>query len=365
MQNKPTVEQQINTDIATLRAQFRDTGALYREVCGLLFFRYGVTPTANRLYQLVRKGSMSAPAAALSKFWNELREKSRLRIEHPDLPEELKSVASDFAGTFWAKAQAAAEESLTVFRNEAQAAVRDAETARNAARERVAIIEHELQNARQAVTESSARVSSLERELAAERAAGVALLDRVNEAQDGKAKLDNALTEARREFTAELEKHRNALQLAEERHQAAEDRALREIDHERTAAAKLQKELVKEREAIARVTERHREEITARHAEIGALKRQLGVSEGSLSEAKAAGAHLAAQLDAVRDQLSAAIAQASAAQAEATSFKGQLEEAKRAAAAFVETRAAQKRPLRPQKARAGSRKRRTRQIKIA
>lgn len=365
MESEPTTEQQINADVAKLRAQFRDTRVLYREVCALLFFRYGITPTANRLYQLVRKGSMSAPAAALSKFWNELREKSRLRIEHPDLPEEFKSAAGDFAGMFWTKARAAAEESLTVFRNEVRAAVAEAEAARNAAQERAAILDHELQNARQALTESSAHVSSLERELAAEKAAGVALLARFNEAQDGKANLENALTEARREFAAELEKHRNALQLAEDRHQASEDRALREIDHERTTAAKLQKELVKEREAIARVTERHREEIAARHAELGALKQQLGVSEGSLSETKAAGAHLAAQLDAIRDQLSTAIAQASVARTEATSFKEQLDKTKRAAAAFAETRVAQKRPLRLRKARADSRKRGIRQTKIA
>ncbi|GAB3552032.1 hypothetical protein GCM10027343_37040 [Noviherbaspirillum agri] len=52
----------------------------------LLFFRYGITPTTNKLYQLVRKGSMSAPAEALNKFWEDLRDKSRVRIEHRDLP---------------------------------------------------------------------------------------------------------------------------------------------------------------------------------------------------------------------------------------------------------------------------------------
>ena len=55
----------------------------------LLFFRHGIAPTANRLYQLVKKGSMNAPAEALARFWATLREKSRVRIEHPDLPAEL------------------------------------------------------------------------------------------------------------------------------------------------------------------------------------------------------------------------------------------------------------------------------------
>jgi hypothetical protein len=37
----------------------------------------------------VKKNSMSAPSEALGKFWDMLWEKSRVRIEHPDLPDEL------------------------------------------------------------------------------------------------------------------------------------------------------------------------------------------------------------------------------------------------------------------------------------
>src|SRR3546814_9934483 len=66
----------LSRDIETLRERFTQTQELYREVCALLFFRYGVTPTANKLYQLVRKGSMSAPTDALSTFWEDLRDRS-------------------------------------------------------------------------------------------------------------------------------------------------------------------------------------------------------------------------------------------------------------------------------------------------
>ena len=88
-----TDETRLQADIEALRPRFPDTQDLYREVCAILFFRYGITPTANKLYQLVRKGSMSAPAEALSKFWENLREKSRVRIEHPDVPEALRDIA--------------------------------------------------------------------------------------------------------------------------------------------------------------------------------------------------------------------------------------------------------------------------------
>ncbi|MFD2272575.1 DNA-binding protein [Undibacterium arcticum] len=63
------LKKQLIADIDRLREQFPQTQDLYREVCVAMFFRYGMTPTANKLYQLVRKGSMSAPAEALNRFW--------------------------------------------------------------------------------------------------------------------------------------------------------------------------------------------------------------------------------------------------------------------------------------------------------
>ncbi|QBE66254.1 DNA-binding protein [Pseudoduganella lutea] len=91
-----TAETQLLNDVETLRARYPNTQDLYREVCTVMFFRYGLTPTANRLYQLVRKGSMSAPAEALAKFWSQLRERSRVTIEGPDLPDALRSAAGSW-----------------------------------------------------------------------------------------------------------------------------------------------------------------------------------------------------------------------------------------------------------------------------
>jgi hypothetical protein len=87
--------------LAELRSRFPETRALYREVCGLLFFRYGVTPTANKLYSLVRKGSMGTPAEVLQSFWQELRGRTRVTIDHPDLPESLKQIAAEAVQTIW------------------------------------------------------------------------------------------------------------------------------------------------------------------------------------------------------------------------------------------------------------------------
>ena len=114
-------DHRLQVEIDALRERCTDTQDLYREVCVLLFFRHGITPTANKLYQLVRKGSMSAPAEALARFWETLRDKSRVRIEHPDLPDELRDAAGEAIGALWQRAQGLAQSSLLALRSDAQA----------------------------------------------------------------------------------------------------------------------------------------------------------------------------------------------------------------------------------------------------
>lgn len=146
-------EAQLQAEIEALRGQFSNTQDLYREVCALLFFRHGVTPTANKLYQLVRKGSMSAPAEALGKFWIDLREKSRVRIEHPDLPESLRTAAGELAAALWSEAQAHAQEGLTALRSEADASVLEAKAAQ-------AVAEGDRDKARSETTATQASLTA-------------------------------------------------------------------------------------------------------------------------------------------------------------------------------------------------------------
>src|SRR6516225_701457 len=134
----PPDEERLATEIARLKADFPKTRELYREVCALLFFRFGQTPTANRLYQLVRRGSMGTPAAVLGEFWAELREKSRVRIEHPDLPADLRDAAGELVATLWTRATASAQAELDALRAEV-------EEERAAAGQRVAAARGELE----------------------------------------------------------------------------------------------------------------------------------------------------------------------------------------------------------------------------
>lgn len=304
-----TPETQIQADVETLRQQFTDTQDLYREVSALLFFRYGVTPTANKLYQYVRKGSMSAPAEALARFWNDLREKSRGRIEHPDLPEELKSAAGDLVATLWTQARAAAQEGFGAFRADAQRAVEKAQAAQSLAEGELHAAAVALDQSREAQANLGKRTLILERELAATRAATDFLESQVTGVQRQREALEAALVEARRDFGVDLAKLRDALKLSEERFEAVEKRALREIDRERTTASKAQTELTELRESQARAHQGHREEIGQLQALLGDARQKLGAAEGSIQELRNLLAGQVAEMQTLRGTVAASEAQ--------------------------------------------------------
>lgn len=279
--SEPT-EKQLLADIDQLRSQFPQTQDLYREVCVLLFFRYGITPTTNKLYQLVRKGSMSAPADALNKFWEDLRDKSRVRIEHPDLPESLKTAAGELVATLWSSAQAAAQEGLATLRSDAQAQAAEAKQAQSAAESErdAALTSHALVS--QTMEKANARIGELDRAMAARDATISALEGQLQNARGENAGLLQKLEDARRDFGLELEKLRSAGSLAEERFRAVEARALLEIDRERTAATKLQKELEKSRTSAEDMAERHRTEVMTLTEQLGNYRQKAGELEGNL-----------------------------------------------------------------------------------
>ena len=309
-------EQQLLSEISQLREQFPQTQDLYREVCTVLFFRHGITPTTNKLYQLVRKGSMSAPAEALTKFWQDLREKSRVRIEHPDLPEALKTAAGEMTAILWSQAQISAQESLAAFREQADARVSAAETALAAAglREQVAIgkslhAEEELRNIRQ-------EVQALGQQLAASHATAAAVEAQLKQVQkdyevqqqqtqkDSEAQ-QQRLADARREFAVELDKLRSAASLAEERMAAAEKRALLEIDRERGLALRAQKDLEASRSRAITAADKAAAERNALQHQLGDLRQLNGKLEGSLHAMTANRDQLAREFSAARDSLAA------------------------------------------------------------
>ncbi|WP_407973264.1 DNA-binding protein (plasmid) [Burkholderia pyrrocinia] len=289
-------------EIASLKAAQLKTRELYREVCALLFFRFGITPTANRLYQLVRKGSMSTPTAVLGEFWAELREKSRVRIEHPDLPADLQAAAGELVAALWSRSSNDAAAALDALRAEV-------EVERATAKAEVATLQAELARTETALEQRTAallaaqvRIQELEQARAADDASQRALQTEIERLKADNAEGDRALAQARADFTTQLDRLRDDAGRAEERLRAAEKHALMEIERERTTSARL----LKERDTAVRRAEddeaRQRANVQALQVQLGDARQKIGVLEGSLDAVGRANAGYLEELKALRQQ---------------------------------------------------------------
>jgi chromosome segregation ATPase len=319
-----TAETQLLQDIEALRARYPNTQDLYREVCTVMFFRYGVTPTANRLYQLVRKGSMSAPADALNRFWQQLRERSRVTIDSPDLPESLKAGAGDLLATLWKQAQLEAEAGFIAHRDESLARITAAE-----------------ESAREAAVRAESLAQQLDHELAAHaqaRTGNAALQQELRTAEALLAKARERLDEARRELNeqhawfktverdhaAAIDKLRDQLKADHNAAEAAQRHLSQEVERERSAAARLQHALDTEHVAAGNAADRHRAELRDTLAEIATLRQRLGTLEGNAATVAAARDHAMLQLADSQRDLAKAHAEAAAATGRAAALETAL-----------------------------------------
>ena len=288
-------------DIERLKAAFPKTRELYREVCALLFFRHGVTPTANRLYQLVRRGSMGTPTAVLGEFWAELREKSRVRIDHPDLPADLGAAAGELVATLWTRATASAEAALDALRGELEAQRAEAQQAVVAARDELGRTETALEQRTAALLAAQVEIRELDKAQAeghAQRQALEAELGRIGAALAGR---DRELVAVREGFSRDQETLREAAERAEDRLRASEKRALLEIDRERSTATKLRKELDEATRRADRKEADHRRVLDAIQVQLGDARHQAGVLQGRLDAVRTENTRLQTEMMTLRE----------------------------------------------------------------
>ncbi|WP_241299406.1 DNA-binding protein [Burkholderia stabilis] len=277
--SSPTLDEHaLLADIAALRDRCADTREVYREVCALLFFRYGVTPTANKLYSLVRKGSMSTPADVLNRFWQDLRERTRVKIDHPDLPDAVKQVAAEAVLTIWHSASEASAAELAALRAEARHQAHVAEVARDQA-----VAEAEV--ARQTVASTQVQLEAVRAQfeesgdaLAAERQAHAATEARLQEVRRQLDEAANQLASVKTELGVEIERARERADAAEVRAQAHEKRALREIDQERTARQKSEQQLDSLRGQLAAAKSELKDAAVQHAGVISALRTELDLA---------------------------------------------------------------------------------------
>ncbi|OUL89755.1 DNA-binding protein, partial [Paraburkholderia hospita] len=241
------------------------------------------------------------PAAVLGEFWAELRDKSRVRIEHPDLPADLGAAAGELVATLWTRATASAQAELDALRAEVEGQRVEAELRVAAARGELGRTETALEQRTAALLAAQVEVRELEKAHAEGHAARQAMEVEIARLRSEVAARDRELTQVREGFSRDLEKLRESAERAEERLRASEKRALLEIDRERGVVAKLQKETDEATKRADRREAEQRRAVEALQAQLGDARHQAGVLQGRLDTVQATNATLQQQLVARRE----------------------------------------------------------------
>lgn len=320
-----SAETEILSEVEALKAKVGDTRALYREVCALLFFRFGITPTANKLYQYVRRGSMNVPTEEVGKFWDDLRHRARVDIQHPGLPDPIKAVAAEAIAALWSQATEAARGELAAARLEFQQEAEQARAGRDAAEQAIAGMHAAAQQHRVDMEGILADIQATRAELEAERRAHAGTQARVEQMQSQLEEAGRQQQALQDGFAAELAKTRDAVEAANERASGAERRALKEIEQERQARARADSSAEAARQKLSEVEAAAREQAVQNAAKVTRLEIDANQAKLALDAAVKARDGLRQQVAELRQQLAGSQQAASRHQAEAKTLQALVE----------------------------------------
>lgn len=281
-----TDETKLIQDVETLRIQFPQTKELYREVCRLMFFRYGMQPTANKLYQLVRKGTMSTPSQAVTNFWSELREKRRIDIEHAGLPESLREFAGEALSTLWKGALEVAKQNYQTKQLEidgrqhtSKHEVEHYKSQLKHLEDQYSIQQRELERMRKQLQEDEKRRLIEGQVLATQKELAITL-------QNEKTALEGSLKNIGAEFTAEINKLHGALKSADDRFRKLEAKLSAELDRERQRSFKLELEITELKKALLKEHGATKDQTAKNQKLVNELRENIGLIKGQLKESQ-------------------------------------------------------------------------------
>ncbi|MGQ3091569.1 MAG: DNA-binding protein [Methylophilus sp.] len=281
-----TTETKLIQDVENLRIQFPQAKDLYREVCRVMFFRYGIQPTANKLYQLVRKGTMTIPAQAVSNFWSELRLKNRVDIEQSGLPDSLREFAGEALSTLWKSALEVARQNV----KEKQSATNVLE---NAYRLELESCKAQLRKLETVNAEQSSELMTLRKQLQEsdkrfliDHQVSATHKESVKTLQYEKSALEGSLKSINNEFDTELNKLHAALKLSEDRFRKLESKSFTDVDRERQRTYKLESEIAELKKTILKEHAVNKTQSAKNQKLVNELRENVGLIKGQLKESQ-------------------------------------------------------------------------------
>ena len=231
-----------------------------RLAASILFFEHGVYPSAKAVLECTQQGSLTDINRDVQEFWRDLREKTKVQLDAPALPDELLATFSEGLRAVWELANSRANEGLDSLRRDAADQVR--------------VSEQRVEEARSALLLVEARIQEVEQELRGERER--------RETAETRAEVQSAEIES---LNSSIEQWRSRLADETSARREAEERFSRDLEAERgerqREAERFQGEIrfAKQQIEEARASERRaRDEVAV---EIASLRQRLGRTEES------------------------------------------------------------------------------------
>lgn len=232
--------------LATLRARMPADAhrkEKSRQAASLLFFEHGIYPSAKVVLSYTQQGSLTDINRDLHEFWHDLRDKARVKLDAPYLPQELlENFANALAG-LWDQAVANSTATFDAERlqaetevDRAQRKMAEAEQLASSMLERAQASEAELRQERERRENAEKRVEGQISEIEALQSS----LTKWQQQAESEAR---ARQEAEQRFSRDLEAERTLRQHESERYDGEMKFVKLQIDSARNAERELRDQL--------------------------------------------------------------------------------------------------------------------------
>ena len=287
-----TIQEALSARLALLKTRQEKT----KETASFLFFQHGIYPSAKTVLSYTKQGSITDVNRDLQDFWQNLRDKSKVNLDAPSIPQEVLKEFATSLEKLWSINVSQAQQTFDIERTEMQEKIEASQ--RNAqhferlmeqAQAKEAQIEQELQLAIQRHVEFEKTIASQASEI-------TLLTNTIDEVRASLSESEKSRAKAEEQFSRDLEQERLARQREAEQMHGDINFAKMQIASARQSEQDLRETLKSERLQKDAELASYRQRANTAMDTIGALKIELVELRGRYAEIERQNAELKAQL---------------------------------------------------------------------
>lgn len=273
-------EEEIRATLAPRLAAAKNRQEKTRETATLLFFQYGIYPSAKVVHGYTQHGSMTDINGDLRDFWNDLRERSRVKIEAPMFPEPVANLFSDALAKVWELAMDKAHVALDGERQEAAEQVAQAQREAHESDRMRRIAEDDAEASQSELRQEREKRETAEKKVEAQAAEIEALQSSLAKWQAQAEAEAKARQEAQEQFSRDLEAQRAAQQRDAEMFEGEIKFAKMQIEAARSTERELRDQLKEEKTSKELELTSYRQRANRAEEALGATRMELAELKG-------------------------------------------------------------------------------------